>query len=83
VAALRRRLATASATRHAAQSASLSALRAQLEAVAPERTLARGYSITLDAQGRPIRDAAAVAPGSEIRTRLERGELRSRTEGAR
>ena len=39
--------------------------------------------LSLDAQGRPIRDAAAVPPGSEIVTRLERGELRSRTEGPR
>lgn len=81
--ALRRRLAMAAANQLSAESAALSALRARLESVAPERALARGYSITLDAQGRPIRDAAAVPPGSEIVTRLERGELRSRTEGPR
>jgi len=57
--------------------------RARLESVAPERTLARGYSITLDAQGRPVRDASAIADGTVLTTRLQHGELRSRTEPKR
>jgi exodeoxyribonuclease VII large subunit len=56
------------------------ALAARLEAVAPERTLARGYSITLDAQGRPVRDASTLREGEPITTRLERGTVRSRVE---
>ena len=59
------------------------ALAARLESVSPEQALARGYSITLDAQGQPIRDAATVPSGTLITTRLQRGELRSRTEGSR
>jgi exodeoxyribonuclease VII large subunit len=58
----------------------LEALDARLDSVAPERTLARGYSITLDAQGRVVRDAGGVPEGVIITTRLQRGELRSRTE---
>ncbi|MEY4827428.1 MAG: exodeoxyribonuclease large subunit [Planctomycetota bacterium] len=57
--------------------------RARLESVAPERTLARGYSITLDAQGQPVRDASAVPEGAVLTTRLQHGELRSRTEPKR
>lgn len=80
---LDRRLALAATNRLSAEGAALQALRARIESVAPERTLARGYSITLDPSGQPIRDAARVPPGTEIVTRLERGELRSRTEGSR
>ncbi|MFM7808940.1 MAG: exodeoxyribonuclease VII large subunit, partial [Planctomycetota bacterium] len=58
----------------------LRALTARLEAVAPERTLARGYSITLDDEGRPVRDASTLADGARITTRLERGTVRSRVE---
>ena len=58
----------------------LRALAARLEAVAPERTLARGYSITLDEQGQPVRDPTALAEGAMLTTRLERGSVRSRVE---
>jgi exodeoxyribonuclease VII large subunit len=57
-------------------------LAARLASVAPERTLARGYSITLDEQGRPVRDPASLADGARITTRLERGTVRSRVERA-
>ena len=43
----------------------------------PLGILSRGYSITRDALGNIIRDAAAVPMGSEISVRLERGELRA------
>ncbi|MHB8652978.1 MAG: exodeoxyribonuclease VII large subunit [Terriglobia bacterium] len=43
----------------------------------PLGILSRGYSITRDALGNIIRDAAAVPMGSEISVRLGRGELRA------
>ena len=52
---------------------------AQLEAVLNERNprtiLQRGYSITRDAQGRVIRDAALTALGAEVSILLAKGEL--------
>ena len=52
---------------------------AQLEAVLKERSprtiLERGYSITRDAEGRIVRDAAQVAIGAEVIIHLARGEL--------
>lgn len=51
----------------------------QFDALLNERSpltvLHRGYSITRDAQGRIVRDAAAVAIGEPISVRLARGEL--------
>jgi exodeoxyribonuclease VII large subunit len=51
----------------------------QVEAILKERSpltiLQRGYSITRDAAGKIIRDAEAVALGSDISVRLARGEL--------
>ena len=37
--------------------------------------LRRGYSITRDAAGRIVRDAAQVALGDDLSTRQARGEL--------
>jgi exodeoxyribonuclease VII large subunit len=52
---------------------------AQLTAILKERSpltiLNRGYSITRDAAGKIVRDAAAVVLGSDISVRLARGEL--------
>jgi len=51
----------------------------QVEAILKERSpltiLNRGYSITRDAQGRIVRDAAQVAIGDDLSIRLARGEL--------
>jgi exodeoxyribonuclease VII large subunit len=51
----------------------------QVEALLRERSpltiLNRGYSITRDAQGRIVRDAAQVAIGDDLSIRLARGEL--------
>ncbi len=41
----------------------------------PMTVLGRGYSITRDAEGRIVRDAAQVEKGDEISVRLARGEL--------
>ena len=52
---------------------------AQVEAILRERSpltiLNRGYSITRDAQGRIVRDAARVSIGDDLSIRLARGEL--------
>ena len=52
---------------------------AQLEAVLKERSprtiLERGYSITRDAEGKIIRDAAQIAVGAEVSIHLAKGEL--------
>ena len=48
-----------------------------LEAVSPERILARGYSLTRDAQGNILRDAFQVEPGQLIQTQLSHGTLTS------
>jgi exodeoxyribonuclease VII large subunit len=47
-----------------------------LHAVSPLATLARGYAIVTDEQDRLIADAAEVAVGDTVRTRLARGRLR-------
>jgi exonuclease VII large subunit len=50
-----------------------------LRLLGPEETLARGYSITLKSSTNQIlRDPAGLQSGDEIRTRLSKGEFRSR-----
>jgi len=55
------------------------------EAILKERNplglLQRGYSVTRDAAGKIVRDAEAVALGSDISIRLARGELEATTKG--
>ncbi|HXO19963.1 MAG TPA: exodeoxyribonuclease VII large subunit, partial [Thermoanaerobaculia bacterium] len=48
--------------------------------LAPERTLARGFSITRDRAGRLLRHPAQAAAGDRITTRVAGGELSSRVE---
>lgn len=51
----------------------------RLGLLSPQNTLMRGYSITTDAaSGRVLRDNAQVKGGTEIRTRLSNGEIKSR-----
>jgi exodeoxyribonuclease VII large subunit len=47
----------------------------RLGSVGPEQVLDRGYSLTLDAEGRPIRDASSLDAGAAVTTRLARGEF--------
>jgi exodeoxyribonuclease VII large subunit len=58
---------------------------AQVEAILKERSpltiLNRGYSITRDAQGRIVRDAAQVAIGDDLSIRLARGEVGATVKG--
>lgn len=59
----------------------LQALQTRLRLLGPEQVLARGYSITRDADtGAVLRDARAVKPGQRLRTRLQTGEILSRAE---
>lgn len=55
--------------------------RALLGTLSPEATLARGYSITLDASGRVIRSAARLERGDRIRSRFAEGEAESVVDG--
>ena len=48
----------------------LAAAGAQLRALDPGNTLARGYAIARDAQGRILRDAASLQPGQALELRL-------------
>jgi exodeoxyribonuclease VII large subunit len=53
----------------------------RLRLLSPQNVLERGFSLTLDAaSGAVIRDAAQLAPGQRLRTRLQRGEVASRVE---
>ena len=57
--------------------AHLARLGATLASVDPTAVLARGYSITSDAQGQVVRRAASVVPGERITTRLAEGSIES------
>jgi len=77
VAQLQARLAFAlSHCAHRSQ-ARLERLQASLASLDPGAVLARGYSITRDASGEVLRDAARVREGSRISTTLARGRLES------
>jgi exodeoxyribonuclease VII large subunit len=56
---------------------SLDALDARLRSLDPDRTLARGWSITRRADGQVVRGPGDVRPGDALVTRVAGGELRS------
>jgi exodeoxyribonuclease VII large subunit len=58
-----------------AQRAQAAKLAAQLHALSPLAILARGYSVTLSAQGKALTDASAVTIGDKLTVRLQRGLL--------
>ena len=63
------------------QAVRLGALEARLRLLGPEQVLARGYSITTDAQtGKVVREAKEVQAGQRLKTRLKLGEVFSRAE---
>ncbi|HYG43138.1 MAG TPA: exodeoxyribonuclease VII large subunit [Bordetella sp.] len=66
LAALARRLGQAQVRQLATQRARAESLAAHLRALDPQHTLARGYAIVRDAQGRIVRQAAPLAPGQEL-----------------
>lgn len=53
----------------------LDALAARLEALSPTATLARGFSITRDAQGAIVRNAANVSPGAALSIEVAQGRI--------
>src|SRR5205823_11050697 len=57
--------------------ARLQRLETALANLDPRAVLARGYSITYDAEGKLLRDAAAVGEGALLRTTLARGRIES------
>ncbi len=56
----------------------LAALADKARLLDPDRLLARGWSVTLAADGRVVRSAAQVAQGDELETRLHDGRIGSR-----
>ncbi len=62
--------------------ATLTTLGARLQALGPEQTLARGYAIVFDAEGRVLRDAGNLKREDRIRARLAHGEITARIEAA-
>lgn len=58
----------------------LAAFRARLDALDPERVLARGYAIVRTADGAVVRDPAEVAPGERIDVAVARGRFAARVE---
>jgi exodeoxyribonuclease VII large subunit len=48
--------------------------------LSPAKTLSRGFSLTRDASGAVVRDAAAVELGALLTTEFANGRLRSRVE---
>jgi exodeoxyribonuclease VII large subunit len=57
--------------------ATLATTAASLSALSPLNVLARGYSVTLDADGKAIVSASEVNEGDTIRTKLKAGEIES------
>jgi len=52
-------------------------LSALVRTLGPDATFARGFSITMDANGQIIKDASKVKPGEVIKTQMAQGELLS------
>lgn len=55
-------------------------LSAMLRTLGPEATFARGFSITMDAEGKIVRDGSGLKPGDQLETTLAKGKVRSRVE---
>ncbi|HEY6897040.1 MAG TPA: exodeoxyribonuclease VII large subunit [Rhodocyclaceae bacterium] len=79
---LAQRLATAANTRITAKRHGLERLATALTALNPDATLARGYSIVRDQQGRVIVDAATLQAGDPVEMHFARGSARGRVESA-
>ena len=81
---LQKQLASAAQRQLAGKKQKLAALAAGMDAMSPLKVLARGYSMTKDAQGHVVTDASAVRPGDAITVTLSAGRLHavvSETEG--
>jgi exodeoxyribonuclease VII large subunit len=71
------RLLPASKSLLATTTATLDGRRRLLDAYDPRRTLERGWSMTLDAEGRALRSVDQVSPGATITTRVADGQITS------
>ena len=58
-----------------AANADLAHVLARVVALSPQATLDRGYAVVQDEDGAVVRDAHAVAPGSDLEVRLAKGVL--------
>ena len=77
------RLSRAVAVLNDIQAGRLGAIRDRLEAVGPEKVLARGYSVTMDADtGRALTDAGQLEVGQELVSRLHKGQVHSTVQRA-
>jgi exodeoxyribonuclease VII large subunit len=77
VAAAERRVAHRAPRALAEGERALDSLEARLRALDPDRTLARGWSITRRSDGEVVRSPTDVQPGEELATLVAGGELRS------
>jgi exodeoxyribonuclease VII large subunit len=53
-----------------------------LRVLSPDQTLQRGYTLTLDANGRLLRSSADAPPGTKLVTQFRDGKIRSVAQGA-
>jgi exodeoxyribonuclease VII large subunit len=73
--ALARRAAAAAGPERTSRERRLDGFAAALAAHDPERTLARGYALVQDADGRPVTDTAAARAAGAVRIRFADGAL--------
>ena len=69
------RMARALSTMVAGFDSDMRTLDAKISLLSPYSVLERGYSITIDAQGKAVTSASAVKKGDILKTRLARGEI--------
>jgi exodeoxyribonuclease VII large subunit len=74
---LGRRASEAVARRIAEEKSRVERLGAVIATLSPTATLQRGFSMTLDAQGNPLKSATEVEPGMRLRTKFHDGEVES------
>ena len=60
----------------------ISAFDRTMAAIDPQAVLDRGYSLTMDSQGRAIRSIEGLEPGEMLETRIADGSIRSRIESS-
>ena len=77
---LRQRLLAAWAQAARRDARRVAALARALQAISPLNVLQRGYAILFDANGKVLRSALGVSPGSSLRARLQDGELALKVE---
>ncbi len=83
LATIRHRLARAAQGDLARRRDRLARLGGKIEAMSPNRLLARGFTLCLDEQGRVVTRAARLKPGAMIRARFIDGEAEARVEKIR